>query len=121
MVFVWLDSEPDRIPKKVIEVLANPSLPCVVSAISAWELEVKFQLGKLDLTKSVKSTMDRICQQYAISCVALDRDACHQLPRLGNHHKDPFDRMLICHALSLGARLVTPDVEIAKYPVPVLW
>ena len=37
---------------------------------------------------------------------------------LPDHHRDPFDRMLIAQALHEGLRLVTRDTEIAKYPVP---
>jgi PIN domain nuclease of toxin-antitoxin system len=37
---------------------------------------------------------------------------------LPDHHRDPFDRILIAQALHEGFRLVTRDQEIAKYPVP---
>jgi PIN domain nuclease of toxin-antitoxin system len=33
----------------------------------------------------------------------------------------PFDRMLICQALSGGLVLLTPDDHITRYPVRALW
>ncbi len=42
----------------------------------------------------------------------------HKLP---DHHKDPFDRLLICQAIAHGMALLTPDEHIARYPVPVVW
>ena len=35
-------------------------------------------------------------------------------------HKDPFDRLLICQALSHGLTLITDDILILKYDVPTL-
>jgi PIN domain nuclease of toxin-antitoxin system len=35
--------------------------------------------------------------------------------------KDPFDRMLVCQALDHGLTLITPDPQLLRYPVPVLW
>jgi PIN domain nuclease of toxin-antitoxin system len=49
-----------------------------------------------------------------------DEDIRH-LRNLPAIHADPFDRLLISHALCQGLKLGTPDAEIAKYPVPVIW
>lgn len=43
------------------------------------------------------------------------------LTELFNHHKDPFDRMLICQSIVEEMVLVTPDPMIAKYPVKTIW
>ena len=43
-----------------------------------------------------------------------------QLEKLPNHHRDPFDRMLIAQALTERMTLVTMDDRIRAYDVPVL-
>ena len=35
--------------------------------------------------------------------------------RLLDHHRDPFDRILVAQALAEPLRLVSPDAELAKY------
>jgi PIN domain nuclease of toxin-antitoxin system len=40
---------------------------------------------------------------------------------LPNHHKDPFDRLLIAQARSEGLTLMTADRDCRKYPVEILW
>jgi len=40
------------------------------------------------------------------------------LPQL---HEDPFDRILVAQAKAEGLTLVTPDPDIARYSVKVLW
>jgi PIN domain nuclease of toxin-antitoxin system len=39
---------------------------------------------------------------------------------LPQHHRDPFDRMLIAQALVEGATIVTPDPLFEPYDLPVL-
>jgi PIN domain nuclease of toxin-antitoxin system len=37
-------------------------------------------------------------------------------------HKDPFDRVLLCQATSLGIPLITPDARLHQYKsVPCTW
>jgi len=44
-----------------------------------------------------------------------------QISQLPQHHRDPFDRMLVAQAQTEKARLVTKDPEIAKYAVNICW
>jgi len=41
--------------------------------------------------------------------------------RLPSGHSDPFDRMLICQAIVHGLFILTPDRQIAQYPIRVIW
>lgn len=58
---------------------------------------------------------------HRIETLPLDEDAVLQLPRLPAHHKDPFDRMLICQAIAHGMTILTPDPLITRYPVRTAW
>jgi PIN domain nuclease of toxin-antitoxin system len=37
------------------------------------------------------------------------------------HHRDPFDRLLICQALEENLTVVTTDEKFAAYAVPTVW
>ena len=37
------------------------------------------------------------------------------------HHRDPFDRLLICHAIINGLTIITHDPLIHQYPVNYIW
>ena len=41
--------------------------------------------------------------------------------KLGEWHRDPFDRMLVAQPLAEGMTLVTRDAVLARYGVPVIW
>jgi len=36
-------------------------------------------------------------------------------------HKDPFDRMLVCQAITQALLILTPDELISQYPVRTVW
>jgi len=58
---------------------------------------------------------------HGIEPLPLEEEAVLMLPRLSELHRDPFDRMLICQALTHQLVLLTPDAMIRQYPVRVLW
>lgn len=43
------------------------------------------------------------------------------LQELPDHHRDPFDRILVAQAIRDDLTLVTADPQIARSPVPTLW
>ncbi len=43
------------------------------------------------------------------------------LERLGAHHGDPFDRILIGQALADRLTLLSSDHQIARYGAQVIW
>lgn len=58
---------------------------------------------------------------WRIEHVAIDRAIIYRSSELATVHGDPFDRLIIATAIEHGMRIVTPDPEIAKYPVSVIW
>ncbi len=41
--------------------------------------------------------------------------------RLPFHHRDPFDRLLVAHAMTEGWPLVTRDRVFRRYGIKVVW
>ena len=86
-----------------------------LSAATVWEVAIKRALGKLvgpdDLPERVR---DSGFQPLPIA----DRHAI-VAARLPQHHRAPFDRVLIAQALVEGLTLVTRDTKIQKYEVPL--
>jgi PIN domain nuclease of toxin-antitoxin system len=40
---------------------------------------------------------------------------------LPEHHRDPFDRLLVAQSLMEKLPIVTADREMARYPATVVW
>jgi PIN domain nuclease of toxin-antitoxin system len=56
-----------------------------------------------------------------IDILPITLDHVLALPKLPNHHKDPFDRLLIAQAIVEQAALISNDALLAKYSVEVIW
>lgn len=87
-----------------------------VSAASAWEAEIKRALGKLTFAGDVEDMI------RANGFIELPVNVSHAtaLRSLGQHHGDPFDRMLVAQAMVEECTLVSADHRLAQYGVDLL-
>ena len=92
-----------------------------LSALSAWEIAVKHRLRRLPLPEPPRSYVATRRHWLELEPLAFDEAAAVQDALLPPHHRDPFDRGLVSQAILNDLTIVTPDTEIAQYPVPVLW
>ncbi len=89
----------------------------LVSAVSVWEMAIKHALGKLPLpTTNIANDIE--AQGFQL----LNITAFHaqSVLDLGNHHKDPFDRLLLAQAKNESLRIVSYDTVFQEYTDAVL-
>ncbi|UZJ43105.1 type II toxin-antitoxin system VapC family toxin [Marinimicrobium sp. C6131] len=88
----------------------------LISAISAWEVAMLIEKGRLALSMSVDDWLDVVAEIESVRFVPLDVAVGVQATRLpGDFHKDPADRMIVSLARHLNAPLVTADEKIRAY------
>jgi PIN domain nuclease of toxin-antitoxin system len=119
--FWWIASGSDRLAPKAAEAFADPGNDVALSPVSLWELLVKHQIGKLPTPVSIVDLLAKFRNERLIRSLPVTESAVMRLAALPLHHRDPFDRLLICQALDEGMTLLTPDEQIRAYPVPTLW
>ena len=119
--FIWLDSDPDKLSAAVTSLCSDPQNQLYLSIASVWEMQIKIQLRKLKLPTSLAKTLEE--QQTANRLLLLPIELTHilGLAALPDHHKDPFDRLLIAQANAEKMPLISDDPQIAKYSVTVVW
>jgi PIN domain nuclease of toxin-antitoxin system len=115
-VVLWSLGAPEKLGSKLRTALENPDNTVFVSAVSAWEIEIKRALGKL------RAPHDLEVQLRAVRFTELGLRFRHvqELGRLPDLHRDPFDRMLIAQARVEDLTLVTHDKRIRSYEVETL-
>lgn len=87
-----------------------------VSAASAWEVAIKFSLGRLRPTRTVEeATTESGFLELPITFRHAER-----VTELPKHHRDPFDRLLVAQAEVEDLTLVTRDPVFGRYPVEVI-
>ncbi|ALM53062.1 type II toxin-antitoxin system VapC family toxin [Halomonas huangheensis] len=88
----------------------------LVSTITAWEIALLVQRGRLALSMSVDEWLDTVAEIDGVSFVAPDVAIAIESTRLpGEFHKDPADRMIVALARHFNAELVTADGKIQQY------
>jgi PIN domain nuclease of toxin-antitoxin system len=99
----------------------DPTHQIFLSSVSAWEITVKYMLGKLPLPQPPRRFVPAQRALHRIEALDLDEEAVLTLERLPALHKDPFDRMLVCQAIAGGMTILSPDPLVTQYPVSNLW
>lgn len=113
---LWALLEKHRLSPRAIEVIEDEANDLFVSVVSVWEIEIKRAKGRLHVPMEIEPSLAE--QRFSALPVTLRHaQAVESLPR---HHRDPFDRMLICQAQLDGLTLVTSDRMMRRYPVSVM-
>jgi PIN domain nuclease of toxin-antitoxin system len=83
-----------------------------VSAATFWEIAIKARLGRIDVALD-----DLRSATIADGFTEVPVQIAHtlKLKALPDHHRDPFDRLLIAQSIAEGQRLVTRDKSILAY------
>lgn len=115
-VFLWLQTTPERVGSHLV-VLENPDTDLVVSAASAWEIAIKYRLGKLDLPEDpARYVPDRV-RRIRGTPLAIEHHHALATAELPPIHRDPFDRLLLAQAHRENLPLLTADTIVHSYPV----
>ncbi len=119
--FLWFLTADHQLSEAAATAIRSPENDVWLSAVSFWEILVKHQLGRLPLPEAPESYIPKQRKRHGIASLALREKAMTHLPKLPAHHKDPFDRVLVCQSLEHGLILVTSDPLVRAYPVKTLW
>lgn len=119
--FIWMDSAPSRLSPTAAAICRDPSNTLILSVASAWEIQIKMQLGKLTLPAPLAQTIENQRQINRLELLPVELSHVIGLASLPDHHKDPFDRLLIAQAMIEDIVLISNDPRIARYPVQLIW
>lgn len=119
--FIWWNSNSFQLSQPVLELCNDSTNSLLFSVASAWEIQIKVQLGKLILNESLSDIINNQQQINNLAILPITLNHVLTLNSLPLHHKDPFDRLLIAQAISEKAVLVSRDPVFENYPVTVEW
>ena len=119
--FIFYVDRPDALPSAARAAIEDSSNELFLSLVSPWEMQIKSTLGKLQLSKPAAELVQAELDRAAIQLLPITLHHIDALSRLPNHHRDPFDRLLVAQAIHEGLTLFSSDQTIAKYDAPILW
>ena len=115
-IFLWALSDPSRIALPKLKELETPTNVIYVSSVTIAEIMIKASIGKLQIDFNPLE----LAQQSGFEFLDFTPHDALLLKDMPFHHKDPFDRMLICQSLTNEYPLMTDDVKIKQYNCKII-
>ena len=119
--FLWLISGSRQLSSTARRAFRSEENDLFLSAASAWEIALKYAVGRLKLADPPFLLVPKERERHGIEELTITEADALNAGRLPDLHRDPFDRLLIAQALARGFQILTPDELIARYPVQTVW
>lgn len=118
---LWFLSGDERISPNSRKVISDPKSRCFISIASLWEMAIKIKIGKLVLSFDLKELATYLSGN---NIEVLPIAFAHILETLDleDHHRDPFDRIIIAQARFERLTIISKDENFSKYAqIKLVW
>ena len=115
-VLLWWLGDDARLGPRSRDLISDPANAVFVSAATAWEISIKRSIGKLEAPEG----LDGIVEEEGFEKLPISFFHAEQAGSLPQHHRDPFDRMLIAQSQAEGLEVVTADKVFAQYALRIV-
>ena len=119
--FFRLAADDPQLSKTALASCRDPGNEVFLSALSVWEIAIKYRLGRLLLPVRPERYVVSRRRWLRLKPLAFDESSAAHDALLPNRRRDPFDRGLVSEAILNGMTTVSPDPTIARYPAPIVW
>ncbi len=113
-------TDPGRLGEPAVKLVEDPGTHLYLSAASAWEIAIKYRVGKLPLPRSPVEYIPARMKTSGTLPLAVEHAHAVHVTTLPLHHRDPFDRLLVAQTQLEGMRLLTADPAFDAYDVEVV-
>lgn len=119
---LWLAMEPAKLSVAARRIIETRTGLCYVSAVSASEIAQKHSRGKLELPLPPNQWFERACLAHDLTPLPMSPAHAFAAGLLPDHHRDPFDRLIIATAQVHHLTLLTTDPQVHRYEeVNTVW
>ena len=114
---IWAIVDKNKLPELVLKILQDSDNQLFVSAVSFWEIAIKYGKGKLDLENFQIGDIPDYCTRLEIEQIPLMPEEAINYSKFpfSENHKDPFDRMLIYQCIRNNYTLISKDGKMENY------
>lgn len=115
--FLWAVDDAPQLSAAARQAIVDGSNVVFVSAATAWEIAIKWSIGKLKVP--IGGYLEEL-RLHRFTPLAITTEHALAVENLPHHHKDPFDRLLIAQAQLEKLILVTHDPKFSAYDVTII-
>lgn len=118
---IWYVDQDHLLSQPAHAAITDPSNELLLSAASVWEIAIKVGMGKLTLSGPFRAWMQKAQADLGTTLLPITVEHADEQTRLPNHHRDPFDRMLLAQAIIEQLTPVSADTTFDQYGVTRVW
>jgi PIN domain nuclease of toxin-antitoxin system len=118
--FIWFAEASVNLSPKAMQLIEELDNNIYFSIASIWEMGIKYNIGKLQLTKPFNQIYTDLAQNN-IKILALDFSHVLQYTQLELHHRDPFDRIIIAQSIVENLEIISRDKNFDDYDITRIW
>jgi len=118
---IWAVDDPSKLGPQAVTALQDPANDLLLSAGTIWEIAIKVGLKKLSLSMPYKQWVTKAMADLGMTVLPITVEYADVQAGLPNHHRDPFDRMLVAQSQVENIHLVSADPVFDQYGINRLW
>ncbi len=119
--WLWMQTAPERFSAPALRLVEDAGNRLFLSSASSWEIAIKYRLGKLPLPAAPSTYVPERMSASGVEALPIEHAHALHVAELPQHHRDPFDRLLIAQAELEKLPLLTVDKQLEPYGVEILW
>lgn len=118
---LWMLQRSTRLSARATELLGDAAHEKLVSAVSAYEICLKYALGKLPHAAPLALAFDAEITGLELTPLPITIAHAEVAGKLDPSHRDPFDRLLIAQALVERVAIVSNKRLFDSFGVERIW
>lgn len=118
---LWIVTDDSQLSNRVKKLFLDEQNELYISVASLWEMAIKVSLNRLELGQSLTDFYYKHVIGNKIKLLDLKVEHLAVLETLEFHHKDPFDRLIVCQSIVEKIPVLSSDKAFLKYPVKRIW
>ena len=120
-VALWWWANDSNLPESVAEIVSDSENTIYFSAISGYEMLLKYRLGKLQLPPQLVGNLEDEVGAEGWVEKAVSLSASVRAAKFEAAHRDPFDRILAAQAIDAGIPILSKDGALDAFKADRVW
>ena len=121
-VFLWaISGQQAKLSPAALQAVRDEDNRLLLSAASLWEIALRVRTGKLRLPETREFFKEHLRRLGIDRVLAVEAVHVFRVFELPDHHRDPFDRLLVAQCQVENVPIVTSDSALTKYAIDVIW
>jgi len=118
---LWIVTDDNQLSNRVKKIFLDEQNELYISFASLWEIAIKVSLNRLELGQPLTDFYYKHIIGNKIRLLDINVEHLVELENLKYHHKDPFDRLIICQSIVEKIPVLSSDKVFSKYPIKRIW